>query len=287
MNYRHIYHAGNFADVFKHVLLTRILVYLMRKPAPLRYIDTHAGLGWYDLGSDEAQRTGEWRSGIGRLTLKATPSDLRDLLGPYLEVVGSRNDEDRPWTYPGSPGLAQHLLRPDDRLLVCERHPEDAERLRQAMGRDKRSKVVMMDGYTALKASVPPPERRGLVLIDPPFEERDEFEALGDAVASAYRKWATGTFALWYPIKHPEPVVAFSKRMRMLKDAKICQIEMAQPFEQSRPALRGCGLLVINPPYVLEDEASRLLPFLTAVLSGSHAPPLRWRLVEPVHPSLF
>lgn len=278
MNYRHAFHAGNFADVLKHVLLTRILVYLMRKPAPLRYIDTHAGLGWYDLGGPEAERTGEWRCGIGRLASTLAPPHVDELLAPYFDAVGSSDAAGRPFSYPGSPGLAQHLLRPNDRLILCEWHPDDAASLRQAMGRDKRAKVLMVDGYTALKAYVPPPERRGLVLMDPPFEKRDEFESLAVGIATAYRKWATGTYAVWYPIKDGGDVEGFFQAVRGIGIRQSCRIELSR-VSGAGPALRGCGLFVVNPPHVLVDEAAHLLPFLSEALSIPDLPPFRGRII--------
>jgi 23S rRNA (adenine2030-N6)-methyltransferase len=279
MNYRHAFHAGNFADVFKHIFLSRILLYLIKKPAPLRYIDTHAGLGWYDLDSSEALRTGEWRNGIARLDPTRASPAVRDLLAPYLDALGPRDDTGKPSSYPGSPGIAQHILRPADRLLLCELHPDDAPALRRAMGRDKRVKVLTIDGYTALAAYVPPPERRGLVLIDPPFEEKTEFDTLVRTVAIACRKWPTGTYAIWYPIKEPGAVASFSQHLRAIDLAEFQQIELTRDPDPARPgALRGCGLFIINPPYTLGDEAALLLPFLIRSLSEPGTRPWRARL---------
>ena len=193
MNYRHAFHAGNFADVLKHVVLSRILAYLTRTPTPIRDSATHAGIGWYDLEAPAAERTGEWRDGVGRLTGRVPPDGLRELLAPYLDAVGPCDAAGRPLAYPGSPAIAQQILRPIDRLLLCELHPEDARQLRDATRRDRRVKVLPVDGYAALKGAVPPPERRGLVLVDPSFEDRAEFEALTDAFAEAYRRWPPGS----------------------------------------------------------------------------------------------
>ena len=201
MNYRHAFHAGNFADVVKHALLTRVLVYLVQKPAPVRYIDTHAGVGRYDLAGDAAARSGEWRDGIGSLTPASAPPDVARLLAPYLDAVGPRATDGRPLTYPGSPAIAQHVLRGQDRLLLCELHAQDVLALRSTMARDKRVKVLPTDGYQGLKASVPPPERRGLVLIDPPFEERTESERLTIALADAFRSGNLGAMD-YYKLKN-------------------------------------------------------------------------------------
>lgn len=272
MNYRHIFHAGNFADVFKHALVARVLTYLIRKPAPLRYIDTHAGLGRYDLGREEATRTDEWRNGIGRLALAATPSGVGELLSPYLAAVGSTDAEGKPLSYPGSPAVAQAILRPQDRIALCELHGVDLEALKLNIGRDRRVKVIGLDGYTGLNAFVPPPERRGLVLIDPPFESRDEFDRILAALVGAHRKWPTGTYMLWYPIKDQAAVSHFALSLAASKIRRILQLHL---FVGTRLAedgpLSGCGLAVVNPPYTLKREAEVMLPFLAEVLGRAGA----------------
>jgi 23S rRNA (adenine2030-N6)-methyltransferase len=261
MNYRHAYHAGNFADVFKHALLTRILLYLIRKDAPLRYLETHGGIGLYDLSSEEAQKTGEWRDGIGRLRDAQLSAQVADLLAPYLALT--RAFEGR---YPGSPLIAKALLRAQDRMTICELHPHDERRLVKNMGRDQRCKVLAMDGYQGLKAGVPPVERRGLVLIDPPFEARDEFNTLAKAVEQAHTKWATGCFAIWYPLKATPDVDDFRAQMGKGDIRRVLCLELQVDQLQSEGALKGCGLIVINPPFALEAEAKQLLPILTSML---------------------
>ena len=198
MNYNHDFHAGNFADVFKHAVLARVIEYLKRKPAPFRLIDTHAGSGSYDLAGEVSARTGEWRAGIGALDPAAMAPEARALLEPYLAVVEAARAARR---YPGSPALALALARPLDRLLFCELHPAALARLRACVGRDRRAKVIALDGYTGLNAFIPPVERRGLVLIDPPFESPDEFERLTAALLAAHAKWREGIIIAWYPIK--------------------------------------------------------------------------------------
>ncbi len=262
MNYRHAYHAGNFADVFKHALLTRILIYLMRKETPLRYLETHGGIGLYDLSSEEAQKTGEWRDGIGRLQDAKLNPQVAELLTPYLALT--QQFEGR---YPGSPLIAKSMLRAQDRLTICELHPHDERRLVKNMGRDQRLKVLAMDGYQGLKAGVPPIERRGLVLIDPPFEERDEFNTLAKAVEAAHAKWATGCFAIWYPLKATPEVEAFRARMSKGDIRRVLCLELQVDHLQSEGALKGCGLIVINPPFALEAEARQLLPVLSSTLA--------------------
>ena len=282
MNYRHAFHAGNFADVFKHALLTRVLTYLIRKPAPLRFIDTHAGIGIYDLTGQEASRTGEWRDGIGRIDRDAAPADIADLLAPYLEAVGPRGADGAWRTYPGSPGLAQWILRPDDRLSLCELHPVDAEALKTQLGRDKRVQVLPIDGYAGLKALLPPRERRGLVLIDPPFESPDEFKTLLSATLRATRIWSTGTYMLWYPLKNEAAVARFTEGLVASGLKRVLQLHLKvggmgaiSPTAESAASvslagpfgpLAGAGLAIVNPPYTLKSEADRLLPWLAEQL---------------------
>ena len=278
MNYRHAFHAGNFADVFKHVLLARMLIALQRKPTPFRYIDTHAGIGWYDLTSDEARRGAEWPDGIGRLDLAGADPAIVTLLEPYLEAVGPRDGEGKPSHYPGSPAIAQHLSRPGDKLILCELHPEDGDTLRVVMKSDKRVKVMALDGYTALNAVVPPPERRGLVLIDPPFETRSEFEAMLASLLAATRKWPTGIYALWYPIKDREAVIRFGEALVASGLRRVVQAELIVDADAlARGALAGCGMVIVNPPFGLAAEASLLLPFLAQRLGRGQSGSWRWR----------
>ncbi|RYB07685.1 23S rRNA (adenine(2030)-N(6))-methyltransferase RlmJ [Lichenibacterium ramalinae] len=274
MNYRHAFHAGNFADVVKHALLARILAYMIAKPAPLRFVDTHAGLGVYDLSGDEASRTGEWRGGIGRLAAAAVPADLGEILAPYLAAVGPAGPDGSWRTYPGSPAVAQWLLRPEDRLTLCELHPEDVETLRANMGRDRRVRVLAGDGYGALNAALPPPERRGLVLIDPPFEKPGEFDALQAALVRAYRKWPTGTYMAWYPLKDRAAVGRFVNGVAVAGLRRILQIHLLVGDPDGGP-LAGSGLVVINPPFTLKAEAEALLPWLAATL-GRPGEPTEW-----------
>ena len=201
MNYRHAFHAGNFADVVKHVVLTRVLGYLHDKPAAFRLIDTHAGAGRYDLTGEEAQRSGEWRHGIAKLLSADLDAAAAALLKPYLDIVQSHNAPGELTAYPGSPLIARALLRPQDRLTACELEAGAHRELVAALRHDRQARVVKIDGWTALSAYVPPQERRGIVLIDPPFEQVDEFDRLAAGFAAAFAKWPSGIFMLWYPLK--------------------------------------------------------------------------------------
>jgi 23S rRNA (adenine2030-N6)-methyltransferase len=263
MNYRHAFHAGNFADVLKHAVLALVLRHLVRKDAPFRVIDTHAGTGLYDLVGEQAQRTGEWRAGIGRLDGRALPPSAQAILQPYLDAVGVVRALHGATVYPGSPVIAAAMARAQDRLVFIEKHPQDVEALRAAIGRDRRVRVVALDGWTALKAYVPPVERRGLVLVDPPFEEAGEFERMAETVHLAWRKWPTGAYLLWYPIKDPATVGRFHADIRGRGIARVLRIEVDVRAPADPRLLNGCGLLVINPPWTLPADMQALLPALS------------------------
>src|SRR5690242_6879455 len=262
MNYRHAFHAGNFADVLKHAALARILTHLGDKAAAFRVIDTHAGAGLYDLASEPATRTGEWRDGIGRLRDATLPDDIRALLAPYLAAVTAANPGGALRRYPGSPLIALELMRPQDRLVACELEPGAAAALSRHLRRDARARAVAIDGWTALNAYLPPKERRGVVLIDPPYEDKDEFARLADALAAARRKWATGIFLLWYPIKErsgPDRLAAGLRRAAAAKVApKILRAELEWKLD-APGGLSGSGLIIVNPPWRLAEEFEPLL----------------------------
>ncbi len=275
MNYRHAYHAGSFADVFKHALVARILVYLMRKDAPLRYLDTHAGVGLYDLAKGEAARAGEWREGVGRLARARPPHEVRAMLEPYFAALRLTPNA-VPTTYPGSPLLALRLLRPQDRLTLCELHEQDHRALIRALARDRRAKALRIDGYVALNAYAPPPERRGLCLVDPPFEANGEFGAIAQALERAWAKWPTGVYALWYPLKHPREADAFAQRLSHGAIKRVMRLELEVAAWSPDAPLSGTGLIVVNPPFALEAEARILLPWLTRLLARDAR--ARWRI---------
>ncbi len=271
MNYRHAYHAGNFADCMKHALLARILLHLGQKEAAFRVIDTHAGIGLYDLGGVEAGKTLEWEAGIGRLQ---TPleGEAENLLAPYREVLAAVRARFGDAFYPGSPMVADHMLRRHDRAIFVEKHPADVRTLEARFERDRRIKVIELDGWTALKAMIPPVERRGVVLIDPPFEVEGELVHLAQALVEARRKWNGGVFAGWYPIKDPAETEEFADILRRAEVPKILRLELFVDRTDEPNRLNGCGLVVINPPWKLAQEAEVLLPALAERLArGTHA----------------
>jgi 23S rRNA (adenine2030-N6)-methyltransferase len=271
MNYRHAYHAGNFAEVVKHAVLARVVAHLREKPAPFRLLDTHAGAGLTDLAGPEASRTGEWRDGIARLRAATLEPRARALLAPYVEAVDACNPDGRLTAYPGSPVLARAWLRPQDRLVACELEPGAAAALARRMRGDPKVKVVTIDGWTALSAYLPPKERRGAVLIDPPFEQPGEFDRLAAALAGAHRKWATGTYLGWYPIKDRHDADAFGRRLARTRIEKMLRVEVTVAPDRAATRLAGTGLIVVNPPWTLEGELAVLLPALAAVLGRDGA----------------
>jgi 23S rRNA (adenine2030-N6)-methyltransferase len=262
MNYRHIYHAGNFADVLKHAVLTRLVVYMTQKDKAFRVLDTHAGIGLYDLSSEEAQKTGEWQDGIGRLLDADIPAKAKALLAPYLTAVRDLNPDGGLKLYPGSPKLTRMLMRPQDRLSAMELHPDDYETLHRLFDGDFQSRITQLDGWLALGAHLPPKEKRGLVLVDPPFEVAGEFERLADGLAKAWRRFSGGTFCLWYPLKQGAPIAAFHAALQALEIPKMLCAELSVRSDRDTTGLSGSGLIIVNPPYTLKDELDVLLPFL-------------------------
>lgn len=267
MNYRHAFHAGNFADVVKHIILTRILAYLMKKDAAFRVIDTHAGIGLYDLFGTEAERTGEWQDGIGRLIEAKPPAPFADLIAPYLGAVRAQNSDGRLRYYPGSPMITRHMLRSQDRLMALELHPSDAWALRKNFADDFQVRVTTLDGWAAMGTHLPPKEKRGLVLVDPPFEEKGEFTRMAQSLEKAHARWPGGIYAYWYPIKEPREVDAYIKALKASGIAKILRIELTIDSPATPPRLHGTGMIVVNPPYVLEQEMRTMLPVLAELLA--------------------
>src|SRR5450432_2531202 len=266
MNYRHAFHAGNFADVLKHILIVRILTHLREKVAAFRVIDTHGGEGLYDLGGEEANRTGEWRDGIGRLAGATLPAPAAELIAPYVAVLRVFNQGTELRHYPGSPLLVHHLLRPQDRLIACELEPRAATALSRHLHKQAQAKVLRIDGWTALTAYVPARERRGLVIVDPSFEQPDDFRRLADGVAAAHRKWPTGIYLMWYPIKSRDGPDRLARLLRSAGIAKCLRVEFAVAAAQPEGGLTACGMIVINPPWRLAAEIQTIGPLLVDLL---------------------
>lgn len=282
MNYRHVFHAGNFADVLKHAILALVIEHLKQKPAAFRVIDTHAGAGVYDLSSMDAQRTGEWRSGIGRILSADLRGEVGEILAPYLDAVcaenaaaGSASDGDGSGTdisaitrYPGSPAVARRLLRRGDQLVGNELHPDDHAALARHFAGDPQTKVLALDAWIALKSLLPPKERRGLVLVDPPFEEPGEFHRLVEGLKEAERRFETGIYLLWYPIKDRKRTRSFLNKLAELSLPKLAVAELLIRKPVNPELLNGCGVVVLNPPFTLARKLDVLLPFLARRLEA-------------------
>ncbi|WP_068315719.1 23S rRNA (adenine(2030)-N(6))-methyltransferase RlmJ [Polycladidibacter hongkongensis] len=271
MNYRHIYHAGNIGDVLKHITQTLIIEYLKKKPAPFRVFDTHAGIGIYDLSSEQAQKTGEWQKGVA-LVLQAIeaqtiPPQVHQLLSPWLEVVNQLNPQGNLETYPGSPELAKRLLRKEDRLTLTELHPADFASLKETYGNDKKIKVIELDAWLALGSFLPPKERRGLVLIDPAFEVEDEFSRLTDGLSRGYKKWQTGVYAAWYPVKNQRSVANMVLSLAEQGVRNVLRLELSAGRISPDAPMKSSGMLIINPPYTLKTQMELLLPWLCQATS--------------------
>jgi len=266
MNYRHAYHAGNFADVVKHIILTRIVLYLQRKDQAFRVIDTHAGIGRYDLQGIEAGKTNEWQGGVGRLVEAKLDAAVAELIKPYLDIVRAENADGAMRHYPGSPLIVRHLLRRQDRLVALELHPEDAEMLAEIFAGDIQVRVTELDGWLALGAHLPPKEKRGLVLVDPPFEVAGEFDRLVDGLVRAHKRFSGGTFALWYPVKDRQEVRRFVTALHETGIPKILRTELTIRAPSPEPRLDGTGMIIVNPPYTLEYELRTILPVLSKIL---------------------
>jgi 23S rRNA (adenine2030-N6)-methyltransferase len=284
MNYRHAFHAGGFADVIKHIVLVRMLSYLQDKPAPFRVIDTHAGAGVYDLTSDEARRGGEWLTGIARIMQARFSDKTAPLIKPYLDIVRAFNPGRELAAYPGSPLIARALLRPQDRLTACEVEPKARKRLIDALRRDTQARVVDLDGWLALPAFVPPNERRGLILIDPPYEAKDEFERLAQGFAEAFVKWPTGSYLMWYPVKSRRATDALARHVADVVGAgkppgKALRLEFSVAPQEAGAPLASAGLLMVNPPWTLAAELKAILPELEKPLGQGGAG--RFRLETP------
>jgi 23S rRNA (adenine2030-N6)-methyltransferase len=265
MNYRHRFHAGNFADVVKHITLLEILTALARKPTPYRYFESHAGRGMYDLGSEELRENSEFGRGFGRLwKQERLPGALHDYVSLVRRLGAAEDAPEQLKRYPGSPLLAAALMRPEDRGLLFELNIAEADALRNTLSDDQRFRVECGDGHGGLIAHVPPKERRGLVLIDPAYERQDqEFPEVVNLLTEAYQRWATGIYAIWYPIKQRVAINRLDALVKQTGIRKILCAELNIFPDDSRVGLNGCGMLIVNPPYQLDQQ-------LTAALWSLH-----------------
>lgn len=278
MNYRHAYHAGNHADVLKHIVLARIFALMARKDTPFAYLDSHSGIGLYDLLGDEASRTGEWESGIGRLYGR---DDVPELLQDYLGVVSSLNPDGGLEFYPGSPELGRRLTRPQDRVMLNELHPEDGRLLKANMAGERRIAVHQGDGWLLPRAFLPVPEKRGVLLIDPPFEQPDDLERCVTALDEAIGRMRQTVVAIWYPIKDRRQLKRFYQRLEKSSAPKLLRVELCVHPADTADRLNGSGLVIANPPWPLDEELRGLLPWLAETLAQSEgSSQVDWLIAE-------
>jgi len=277
--YRHLFHAGNFADVFKHALLAQLVAALAHKDKPFLVLDTHAGIALYDLEHPWAQKHAEHRAGISLVW------DRRDApaeLAPYLEAVRAENPDGKLRWYPGSPRIARRLLRPGDRLVLSELNPADHEMLAAVFASDRQTTVRGMDGYEALRMFLPPPERRALAFVDSSFDRAQEFARLSRALAEAHARFATGVYALWYPLMAAGAMGGFERSVAGTGIRRILQVELSVHGPRWTESLRGNGMLVVNPPYKFDATARRIVEWLRPVLApgGEGSSRVRWLVGE-------
>jgi len=288
MNYRHHFHAGNFADVFKHAVLIQLVRGMQRKEKGFLFLDTHAGRGRYDLSvaarGDSLERKPEHPDGIGRLW---GASGLPEALAEYVALVGqfdqqAGNSSAEPHFYPGSPRIVQVIARPQDRLALCEKHPDEFGLLRDEFTFVSGASVHQIDGYTALRAMLPPLEKRALVLIDPPFEEQDEFAQIIGGLRDGLRRLPGGTFAVWYPLTERARVDAFFDALIALNPPPTFFAEVTIADDNASMKMKGCGLAVVNPPWQIDRAVAPLMPVLAELLAQAPGGGgrLRWLVPE-------
>lgn len=279
LSYRHSFHAGNHADVLKHTVQSLIIESLKEKEKPFLYLDTHSGAGRYQLTSEHAEKTGEYLEGIARIWEQP---DLPEELLPYMNIVRRLNENGRLRYYPGSPLLAKHLLREDDKLVLTELHSSDYPLLRTEFSRDSRAQVAREDGYQQLKSKLPPQSRRGFMLMDPPYEMKSDYEAVVKAVMEGYKRFATGTYAIWYPVVLRQQIKRMVHQLEATGIRKILQIELAVRPDSDQRGMTASGMIVINPPWKLEQQMKNVLPWLhkTLVPEGTGHTLVEWIVPE-------
>lgn len=264
LSYRHGFHAGNYADVLKHLVLMRTLQYVAQKNRPALYLETHAGRGMYSLTGATAAKTAEFREGIGRLwQAGGIPARLQG----YLDIIAQFNPGQELICYPGSPWIARTIMRPQDRLVLCELHPQDFRELALTFQRCPTARCYQEDGFVMSLASVPPPERRGVVFIDPSYEVKTDYQKVVDTLQKMYRKFASGTYLLWYPIVRADRTQTMLRQLTASGIRRISVFELHQTADHDQPGMTGTGMLVINPPWTLMGELQETLPFLQKTLA--------------------
>lgn len=277
LSYRHAFHAGNFADVLKHSVLTLVLEYMTRKDKGFYYIDSHSGAGMYSLNDDYAQKTGEYKDGIAKII---AADDIPKALEPYIELIKSLNDHSELNYYPGSPGIAKQFVRRQDSSHLFELHPTDIEHLTSFCQRWNKSHVKQSDGYQGILSLIPPPSRRGVVLIDPPYELKDDYQKAVKTIIQAYKKFATGTYILWYPVVKRELVDKMVNDFTTSDVKNVLQVEFCQSPDTDEYGMTGTGLFIVNPPWQLTAQLESILPYLKKKLGQNNSSYSLTQLIE-------
>lgn len=281
MNYQHAFHAGNFADCFKHAVLVELLRTLTEKAAPLSYIETHAGSGRYLLDAAPSEKTGEFKEGIEKLyDITALPPELHR----YVEQVRRLNSFLELSAYPGSPYLAGAMLRPEDKLQLVELQDEPITILKHCMGRDTRVRILQQDGYAALRSLLPPTPKRALIMIDPPFEQKNEWEVILDSLKASFTRLPTGVYMIWYPIKIGREMAPIYRKLRELCTQFPIKSALSAEFcihpDETALRLNGCGIVLINPPFKFEQTLERLLTPLHRLLKIEPRARAEWQWLK-------
>ena len=267
LSYRHSFHAGNHADVVKHIVQSLILDALKQKDKPFVYHDTHSGVGRYDLQDERSEKTGEFKQGIARIWSR---DDIPSDIVAYIDTIKALNNGDELRYYPGSPKVARSQIRAQDRMVLTELHPSDFPLLLQEFRGDRQVKMYQEDAFARLKASLPPKERRGLVLIDPPYELKHEYQDVVKAIKHSYQRWATGTYAIWYPVVYRETIDNMIEGLKDLNIRNILQIELGVEADTEERGMTASGMIVINPPWKLESQMQQILPWLQQAIAPNY-----------------
>ena len=279
LSYRHAFHAGNFADVLKHAILTNVLEYMTRKDKGYTYIDSHSGAGMYQLTEEYAQKTGEYKQGIAKLI---DNTDVPEALVDYISLIQSFNEESEHSLnlYPGSPAIAKAFSRRQDSAHLFELHSTDIDHVNQFCERWNKSHVKQSDGYEGILSLIPPPSRRGIVLIDPPYELKEDYQKAVKTIINAYKKFTTGTYILWYPVVKRELVDQMKTNFTKSDVKNVLQVELCLTADTEEYGMTGTGLFIVNPPWLLNNQLEEILPYLKQKLGSSQTTYLLEQIIE-------
>lgn len=278
LSYRHIYHAGNHADILKHITVSQICRHFIKKETPFFYLDTHAGIGQYELSSDQAQKNKEFDSGISRLIQQ---EDLPDAVEGLMDIVRDLNDGEALEVYPGSPKVVDYYVRQKDKLHLCELHPNDFPLLAALFPHKRKANVVKENGFNAVKAMLPPPQKRGFVLMDPPYEVKKDYDYVVQALSEGHKRFPQGTYAIWYPVLGRQQADKLLKSVKATGIRNVLLLELCVRDTEKQRGMSGSGMIIVNPPWTLEKDAEAFLPFLKEVLAEDDAADFQITWITP------